>query len=100
MIIAACIKLSIERREVMLFNPNQYRRYLGENIYSIRRSKSMSQDDIADKTDLDRSYISQIETGTANITINTLLKIGTALDITPSTILQLTEKKLKNASKS
>lgn len=84
----------------MLFNTGQYRRCLGETIYSIRRSKSMSQDDIADKTNLDRSYISQIETGTANITINTLLKIGIALDTTPSMILRLTEKKLKNASQS
>ena len=56
----------------MLFNTEQYRRYLGSTIYNLRRSRSMSQDDIANKTDLDRSYISQIETGTTNITINTL----------------------------
>ena len=84
----------------MLFNTEQYRRYLGSTIYNLRRSKSMSQGDIANKTDLDRSYISQIETGTTNITINTLLKIGIALETNPSTILQLTEKELKNASKS
>lgn len=84
----------------MLFDTNQYKRSLGTTLYTIRRNRSMSQDNIADKTNLDRSHISQIENGSANITINTLLKIGKALNVTPSEILSLTERNMENASRS
>lgn len=41
----------------------------------------MSQEDLADKASLDRTYISGIERGVRNITLNSLEKIINALGI-------------------
>lgn len=50
-------------------------------IRRIRIEKSLSQEDLAELANLDRTYISGIERGVRNITINSLEKILGALQI-------------------
>ena len=48
-------------------------------VYCGRKSKKMTQQDLADKTGMDRADISKIENGSANPTLKTLEKLAKAL---------------------
>lgn len=54
---------------------------LGQNIKRIRQEKAMSQGDISRALNMDRGYISGIENGYRNPTVETLDKIANALDV-------------------
>ena len=49
---------------------------LGYTVPNLRSAKGLSQENLAETTGLDRSYISRIEIGAANPTFNTLNKIA------------------------
>ncbi len=58
---------------------------IGSTIRQLRVSKSMTQEDIEQRTGIKREYLSKIETGgLPNITIKTLKKITDAMDISLS----------------
>ena len=60
---------------------------IGNNLYKIRKSKGFTQAEVAEKADFsDRTY-ADIERGSTNMRIETLLKICEALNITPNDIL-------------
>lgn len=63
-------------------------------IKEIRAEKSLSQEILARKSNLDRTYISQIETGKKSPTLSTIFKIAHALDILPSELLLKVEERL------
>lgn len=54
---------------------------MGRRINEIRTSRSMTQQDLADASGLDRTYISLVEHGRQNLTIAAVLKIAHALDV-------------------
>ena len=54
---------------------------IGSKIASRRNLLGISQEDLADKADLDRTYISGIERGKRNISVFTLKKIVESLDL-------------------
>lgn len=66
---------------------------LSSNIKQIRKEQGISQEKLALKADVDRSYMSELERCLANPSIEALLKIGNALEVTPSELLQLGKKK-------
>lgn len=53
---------------------------LGQRIVEYRRQHGFSQQELADRADLDRTYISAVERGKQNITIGALIRIASALD--------------------
>lgn len=57
-------------------------------IKKIRTQKDLSQEKLAEKSGLDRTFISLIETGKRNPTLTTILKISRALNITPAELLE------------
>ena len=60
---------------------------IGEKLLSVRRKKGMTQGEVAEKAGLsDRAY-ADIERGTANMRVETALKICKALNVTPNDIL-------------
>jgi len=59
----------------------QISKRLGDNIRRIRQEKGMSQGDISRALDMDRGYISRVEKGIKNPTIDTLSKIANALKV-------------------
>ena len=61
---------------------------LGENIKFIRLRRKMTQGDICRKLDMDRSYMSAIENGKKNITIQQLERLAQALDISVDKLLK------------
>ncbi|PYF07218.1 helix-turn-helix domain-containing protein [Ureibacillus chungkukjangi] len=59
---------------------------VGLNIKEIRKSKKMTQDELAEKCGLQTPYIANVERGDRNITLQTLEKIITGLDEVPANI--------------
>jgi len=66
----------------------QISKKLGQNIKSIRLRRKMSQGDICRKLDMDRSYMSAIEGGKKNITIQQLERLAQALGVSVDKLLK------------
>ena len=58
----------------------------GKKLRSIREKLSMSQEMLAELSDLDRTYISSVERGKRNISLRNIIKIANALLIPASTL--------------
>ena len=54
---------------------------LGKRIRTLRRINDLSQEELAEKASMSGKYVGEIERGQANITIDILGKISTALDV-------------------
>lgn len=54
---------------------------LGENIKRIRTESGMTQADLCRKLDVDRAYMSNIESGKKNPTLSTIERIAKALNV-------------------
>lgn len=52
----------------------------GEKVREIRKEKGLSQEEVASKADLHRTYIGMIERAEKNITLVNIEKIANALD--------------------
>jgi transcriptional regulator with XRE-family HTH domain len=61
---------------------------LGQNMKRIRAKKKMSQGDISRALEVDRGYISNIESGKKNPTLATLQKLADALGVSPDELLK------------
>ncbi len=60
----------------------------GKVLQSLRKSKNLTQDELAALSDLDRTYISLLERGLRVPTIITLFKLAKALELPPEEILR------------
>lgn len=67
------------------------RQNLARNLRALRQNRQLSQDDLADRCGLHRTYIGGIERCERNITLGTLEKIARALEIDPITLLRADE---------
>lgn len=61
---------------------------VGNNIRKFRLEKKLSQEELAFRSGLHRTYISSLERGKRNATILVLGQIGDALKIKPSSLLE------------
>lgn len=68
---------------------------IGLAVRYSRDRRNMSQEDLAELADLDRSYLSQIERGVKNATIASLLKISRALETPVSGIIIQAESSMR-----
>lgn len=64
--------------------------FIGNKITELRHLKKLSQEDLAFKADIDRTYMSSIERGKRNISLSVAIKLASALEID---LLKLIEKK-------
>ena len=55
---------------------------VGERIKELRKEKNLSQQKIALAADMERSFMTHIESGRRNISLETLEKIINALEVT------------------
>lgn len=69
--------------------------HYGTAIRQIRLSKEISQEAFADMCDLHRTYISDVELGKRNVSLENIEKMARALDIT---LPELFKKVVENAS--
>lgn len=66
----------------------QISKKLGDNIKRIRLRCKMSQGDICRAIEMDRSYMSAIESSKKNVTIAIVEKIARALDVSVDELLK------------
>lgn len=62
---------------------------IGKKIKSIREEKGLTQQNLADLCDFEKSNLSRIEAGKTNITIKNLYKISKALGVKISDLIVL-----------
>lgn len=59
----------------------------GERVREIRKEKRLSQEELAHKADLHRTYIGMIERAEKNITLINIEKIANALEVEIATLI-------------
>lgn len=66
---------------------------IGDRLRKLRKSKSMTLRQIAERTGLSISFLSQLEHSKSSITIESLMKVSEALDVNPSFFFSTNEEK-------
>jgi transcriptional regulator with XRE-family HTH domain len=69
-------------------NPKAARGILGANVKRLRKALRLSQERLAELTDLDQPHISEIEAGLINLTIDNVQALAVALGVEPSDLLK------------
>ena len=72
---------------------------IGIKIRNLRKEKGLSQEALANLSDLDRTYIPSIERGERNISIEVIYKLCNALNIRISDLFKQIEKWVLNKRK-
>ena len=65
----------------MVRDPHPLLRSLGATIRALRIERGLSQETLANLSDLDRSYMSSIERGLRNISVLNMARIASALQV-------------------
>ena len=60
---------------------DKIKKLLGARIKSIRESKGLTQEKLVEKVDMNAVYLSKIEGGKENPTLNLLIRLSTALNV-------------------
>lgn len=63
-------------------------RRLGKAVRDLRKQLGVSQESFAEKCDLHRTYIGQVERGEKNLSFMNIIRIANALKIKPSDLLR------------
>jgi transcriptional regulator with XRE-family HTH domain len=71
---------------------------VGQQLRAVRRSKGITLTQLAALTNLSRSFLSQIEAGTANPSVGTLKKVADALGLTMAALFSEGESDVGNAN--
>ena len=59
----------------------------GNHVRELRKSQGLSQEVLADKAKLHRTYIGMIERGEKNVTLLNIIKIAFALKVSPNQLM-------------
>ena len=77
--------MSLECRAATIATPQEI---LAFNLKRLRTSAGISQEELADRAGLHRTYISSIERAQRNISLENIFLIAEALGTTPAELLQ------------
>ena len=72
-----------------LFAPMALRSILARNLRSLRAERQMSQEALASKASIDRTYVSALERERYAVSIDTLEKLADALGVPAAELLRL-----------
>lgn len=64
------------------------RRLIGQNVRMCRSRLGISQEELAFRADLHRTYVSGVERGVRNPTVMIVGRLAKALDVEPPSLLQ------------
>ncbi len=70
----------------------QFSRKFGKVLRELRRSRGLSQERLAEISDLDRTFISMIERGRRRATLDTAKQLANALGASLTEMVKKTEK--------
>jgi transcriptional regulator with XRE-family HTH domain len=66
----------------------QIRRLLARKIKTLRRVRDWTQEELAERAGMQRSYLADLERGSRNPSLRTILKMANALGVTVSALLE------------
>ena len=69
---------------------------LGDKLRELRRSRAMSQEQVANIAEITTTFLGQVERGTKSISVQTLEKVCNALDVSLSDFFSTVKKHDKN----
>lgn len=69
----------------------------GSILRELRKKKGLTQETLAFEADLDRTYISLLELGQCGPSLDTMLVLAHALDMSLGDLCDIVEKKLKES---
>jgi transcriptional regulator with XRE-family HTH domain len=69
-------------------SPSDPRQQFGWRLRELRVARGYSQEELADRAALDRTYISGIERGRRNVSLLNIWRLAAALDTAPATLLE------------
>jgi transcriptional regulator with XRE-family HTH domain len=68
-------------------HPEIARKVFGENVRKRRRKLGLSQEELADRAELHRTYIGSIERGERNVSLENIVRLAAALEVKPAALL-------------
>lgn len=69
-------------------NAEELRERIALHLIVRRKAKRMSQEEFANDSGLDRSFVGHVEQGRRNLTLDNLIRLANALEIEPYELLQ------------
>lgn len=60
----------------------------GRRLRALRVERGLSQEELAHRAGLDRTYISSCEAGRRNVTLRTICRLAAALETRPATLIE------------
>lgn len=70
---------------------NPIARAFGQRVRSLRIEKGVSQEELADRCGVHRTYMGRIERGETNITLTNIHKVARGLGVSPASLLNEAE---------
>ena len=67
--------------------PGQLAQVLADNVRTYRKSNRISQEELADRCNLHRTYVGSVERGERNVTLRTLETLAAALGVSVPKLL-------------
>jgi transcriptional regulator with XRE-family HTH domain len=67
---------------------NYQLKIFGEQVRKLRKSRGLSQEELAELAELHRNYIGGIERGERNVALLNILRLGKALGVSLSELLE------------
>jgi transcriptional regulator with XRE-family HTH domain len=61
---------------------------VGANIRRVRDRRGVTQQSLAELADLDQRFVQRVERGRTNMSVLVLVKLASALGVTPATLLR------------
>nr|WP_321509885.1 helix-turn-helix transcriptional regulator [uncultured Hyphomonas sp.] len=68
------------------------RKTFADNLKKIRRARGWSQEELAHRADIDRTYVSLLERQIYSATLDVVSKLAAALEVEPSELLKRNRK--------
>lgn len=65
----------------------EIQRQFGDSLRQMRHEADLSQEELAHRADLDRSYVGSVERGERNITLLNVVRLARALSVPPAELL-------------
>ena len=80
----------------MVTAAQKQRQALGKRIKELRATRSMTQEDLAERCDMFRTYMSRIESGMANPTLTMLYALAAGLEVEIQALFEPVQQAPKN----